>query len=151
MHSATAFFLALIIAQVNPLQLPNFLDIGGRSPAKVTAPVDFTPASRAPLQVTSLGDVPSLLSGSASFAVRLGSGAFVLGWQSSGGAGYELNLGPVSISDSSSVLASAQERGCLSPLVLYEYEPSPYCKKVRGVCALIHHMRPDITCVTSCC
>ena len=117
----------------------NLPNMPGSTASKVmvAAPANFSPASRKPLTVTSVSQLPSLLTGSLSLAARLGSGAFVLGWQPSGGEVYSLSLGPVEISDSSSVLTSALSRGIKQPLVLYEYEPSPYCKKVREVCCLL--------------
>ncbi|GMH92650.1 hypothetical protein TrVE_jg10870 [Triparma verrucosa] len=119
-------------------ELPTFTPVQKAAP-KVSPPVDFEPAPRAPLSVTSPSQLLPLLTGSVGLAARLGSGAFVLGWSPTGAdeGGYSLSVGPVKLSDSSSVLASAADRGIKEPLVLYEYEPSPYCKKVREVCCLL--------------
>jgi glutathione S-transferase len=88
-----------------------------------------------PLQVPK-GQLLSALTGSLALALRLGSGALVLGWQPgltppNNSTHYHL----WGFRDSSPLLA-----GCARPalpLRLYEYEPSPYCRKVReAICIL---------------
>lgn len=82
-----------------------------------------------------------MLGGSAGLALRLASGVFVLGWKVESvlkevpADKYSLKLGPFTVRDVSSVLAKAARPE--QPIVLYQYEPSPYCRKVREVCALL--------------
>ncbi|GMH78529.1 hypothetical protein TL16_g07837, partial [Triparma laevis f. inornata] len=145
MHNISVLVILLVLvgsrhADCLQFELPTFeFPFADSSAPKLSPPPDFKPAPRAPLSVTSPSQLPSLLSSSVGLAARLGSGAFVLGWSPTGGDtdGYKLSFGPIQLSDKSTVLASAAERGIQKPLVLYEYEPSPYCKKVREVCCLL--------------
>ena len=131
-----------LVANAQGLQLPDFklptIDFGASSVPKITPPSNFLPPPQAPLSIKSSRQLPGLLTGCTALGVRLGSSAFVLGWTpnistSSPTEGYSLTLGPLSISDSSTVLPTAEARGIREPLVLYEYECSPYCRKVREV------------------
>lgn len=127
------------------LNLPKFDFVSFSLPSNPTKPsVEPPPGFRAPPRAplsAKASQIPSLLTGSIALGVRLGSGAFVLGWQSDvvteDAPSGATPLGPVALSDSSTVLPSALARGIRQPLVLYEYEPSPYCKKVREVCCLL--------------
>ncbi|GMI51424.1 hypothetical protein ScalyP_jg3802, partial [Parmales sp. scaly parma] len=89
---------------------------------------------------------PSLLTGSLSLALRLGSAVTVAGWSPKVGLSdpnedeYSLKLGPLFLSDRS-CLSPSDERGIKTPLILYEYEPSPFCKKVREILCFL-----DIPC-----
>lgn len=109
------------------------------SSPKVTVPDDFEIPEPQPLTVTEGTDIGKLLSSSAALTARLGTGAFVLGWQVDDlnyqGEGYSLKLGPVSLRDSSGVLAEAPRPE--KPLVLYAYDASPYCKIVRETLNLL--------------
>lgn len=100
---------------------------------KVSAPSDFTPPEPKPLTVSDKTDIGKLLKGSAALAVRLATSAFVLGWKIDDlfykGGGYSLKLGPLSLRDSSSALANAPRP--TRPLILYGYDASPFCKRVR--------------------
>lgn len=100
---------------------------------KVQVPEDFEIPEPRPLSVTEGTDVSKLLKNSLGLVVRLGTGAFVLGWQIDDlfykGEEYSLKLGPLSLRDSSSVLADAPRPS--KPLIVYEYDASPYCKRVR--------------------
>ena len=111
----------------------QFTSIATSSSPKVTVPEDFVIPEPQPLTVTEGTDVGKLLKSSAALAARLGTGAFVLGWQVDDvnyqGEGYSLKLGPISLRDSSGVLADAPRPE--KPLVLYGYDASPYCKIVR--------------------
>ena len=49
---------------------------------------------------------------------------------------YALKLGPLYLRDSSSVLRGEVNRP-LGRLVVYEYDASPFCKKVREVCSVL--------------
>ncbi|KAH8077597.1 glutathione S-transferase [Aureococcus anophagefferens] len=74
-------------------------------------------------------------------------GVFVLGWRPSYVAAfgatllgeapkdgeYVLELGPFKFRDDSSVLPAARPA---KPVVIYEYESSPFCRKVREACCL---------------
>jgi glutathione S-transferase len=130
--------------------LQNFLNdfISQPSPAsskpKVELPGDFEIPEPKPLSLTETADVPGFVKSSLAFALRLGTGAFTLGWsienifyndQPAQPPKYSLKLGPLSIRDTSTVLEDAPrpER----PLILYEYDASPYCKRVREMINLL--------------
>lgn len=106
---------------------------------KVTVPDDFVIPEPRPLSVPEGSDIGKLLGASAALATRLGTGAFVLGWQIEDlfykGEDYSLKLGPISLRDSSSILAEAPRPE--QPLVLYAYDASPYCKIVRETLNLL--------------
>ena len=132
--------LCSLIAAAAALQLP------GRRP-QVSAPPGFTAPEPRPLAVTDNAQIPGLLRGSAALAVRLATGVFVLGWRPSYVAAfgatllgeaprdgeYVLELGPFKFRDDSSVLPEARPA---KPIVIYEYESSPFCRKVREACCL---------------
>lgn len=111
------------------------------SSPKVSAPADFQAPEPKPLTLTRISDLPSVLRSSVAFALRLGTGAFVLGWKidtlfaPENDGKYALSLGPFRIRDSSSVLGDAPRPE--KPLVLYEYDASPFCKRVRETINLL--------------
>ena len=111
---------------------------GSQSP-KVKVPDDFVIPEPQPLSVAEGTDIGKLLASSAALAVRLGTGATVLGWKVDDlfyqGDRYALSLGPLRLRDSSSVLADAPRPD--QPLVLYAYDASPYCKIVRETLNLL--------------
>lgn len=122
---------------------------GGLPP--VAVPLGFKRPEPKPLNATRLGeDWLSLLTASLSLALRLASGVFVLGWSPSFKFGdasepgkYSLQLGPVNLRDTSPILETAPRPE--QPLVLYEYESSPFCRKVREFAQLLDitvEMRP---------
>ena len=118
----------------------GFLDNIMTKPSKVTAPADFQAPEPKPLTLTRSSDLPSVLLSSLAFAVRLGTGAFVLGWKidtlfAPEDGKYALQLGPFRLRDSSSVLADAPRPD--KPLILYEYDASPFCKRVREMINLL--------------
>lgn len=121
----------------NGLKMGFFDDIlKSVKPTKVSAPADFVAPEPKPLTLTRLSDLPSVLKSSTALAVRLGTGAFVLGWKidtvfAPKDGKYALELGPLRIRDSSSVLADAPRPK--KPLILYEYDASPFCKRVREI------------------
>lgn len=110
---------------------------------KVEIPPDFQIPEPRPLTITSSSDIPSILKSSIALGVRLATSAFVLGWKidslfykdegfdkdSGTKKKYSLSLGIFNIRDSSSVLENAPRPK--QPLILYEYDASPYCKRVR--------------------
>mmetsp|Transcript_3430 Transcript_3430/g.5112 ORF Transcript_3430/g.5112 Transcript_3430/m.5112 type:complete len:356 (+) Transcript_3430:152-1219(+) len=108
---------------------------------KVSAPDDFQTPEPRPLTLTRPSDLPSVLKSSLALALRLGTGAFVLGWKidtifaPKNDGKYALTLGPFRIRDSSSVLDTAARPK--EPLILYEYDASPYCKRVREMINLL--------------
>ena len=80
--------------------------------------------------------------------MRLATGTFVLGWRpcfaevggvklfgTEPGAGeYALTLGPVRFSDDGlGPIGGAPSK----PIIVYEYESSPFCRKVREMCCLL--------------
>eukprot|EP00401_Gymnodinium_catenatum_P065692 CAMPEP_0117602702 /NCGR_PEP_ID=MMETSP0784-20121206/77727_1 /TAXON_ID=39447 /ORGANISM="" /LENGTH=365 /DNA_ID=CAMNT_0005405549 /DNA_START=9 /DNA_END=1106 /DNA_ORIENTATION=- len=121
----------------------------GAGAPRVSAPPGFKPPEPQPLTVTRPGDLPSLLTGSLALLLRLASGVFVLGWtprfsfEKPEPSKYGLQLGPVTLRDTSPILEGAPRPS--EPLVLYEYEASPFCRKVREVAQLLDitvEMRP---------
>lgn len=108
---------------------------------KVEVPPEFEAPEPKPLTLTRSSDLPSVLKSSAALAVRLATGAFVLGWKIDNffapedDGKYALKLGPFRLRDSSSVLADAPRPD--QPLILYEYDASPFCKRVRETINLL--------------
>lgn len=111
---------------------------------KVQAPENFVIPEPKPLEISESTDMGRFTRNTLAFAVRLGVGAFVLGWkidtiffkddESQESKKYSLKLGPFSIRDTSSVLNTEDPSAVPrpeQPLVLYEYDASPYCKRVR--------------------
>jgi glutaredoxin len=119
----------------------GFLDgILTKPSPKVQAPAGFQAPEPKPLTLTRTSDLPSVLRSSLAFLLRLGTGAFVLGWNvdtlfAPEDGKYALPLGPFRIRDSSSVLADAPHP--TKPLILYEYDASPFCKQVREMINLL--------------
>lgn len=106
------------------------------STPKVEKPKGFVAPEPKPLTLTRSSDLFSVLKSSAALALRLGTGAFVLGWKIDTlflnedlDNRYSLKIGPFRIRDSSTVLSSAPRPS--KPLILYEYDASPFCKRVR--------------------
>jgi glutathione S-transferase len=120
----------------------DFLEqLTGIKPAapKVTVPDDFVIPEPKPLSIAEGTDMGKMLASSAALAVRLGTGAFVLGWEVTDlnyqGKAYSLQLGPISFRDGSSILQEAPRPA--KPLILYAYDASPYCKLVRETLNLL--------------
>ena len=111
---------------------------------KVSVPKDFNLPDPKPLTVTRREKLPDLIQSSIALAVRLATGVFVLGWKietifAPEDGKYALTLGPFRIRDASSVLSNTTLRSTPEDpcLVLYEYEASPYCKRVRETINLL--------------
>lgn len=110
---------------------------------KVEVPPDFVVPEPKPLTITESTDLGLFLKSSLAFVLRLGTGAFVLGWKiddfffknDDGTTKYSLKLGSFSIRDSSTVLDGAPRPA--KPLIVYEYDASPYCKRVREMINLL--------------
>lgn len=115
---------------------------------KVDAPADFVPPEPKPLQITRAAQIPDLLTGGMALAVRLATGTFVLGWRLFGTVCFQdrpvwgpmltsdqyfLRLGPLVYRDGRSL----ESRPPSKPLIVYEYESSPYCRKVREAACLL--------------
>lgn len=107
---------------------------------RVQKPENFVSPEPKPLQIADSTDMAKFTKNTAAFAIRLGVGAFVLGWKidtffyepkDENEKKYSLSLGPFSIRDSSSVLNAENLPRPKQPLILYEYDASPYCKRVR--------------------
>lgn len=115
---------------------------------KIEPPADFIIPEPKPLTLTRPENLGDVLKSSVGLGLRLGTGAFVLGWQVDTLSApeddkYALSLGGLRVRDSSSVLDSAPRPK--KNLILYEYESCPYCKKVReaiNVLDLSVEMRP---------
>ena len=113
---------------------------------KVEAPPNFITPEPRPLTVTESTDINGLVTASIALALRLATGAFVLGWQldtilaptedDDGNEIYSLKLGPLRIRDSSSVLNQASMQP-VQTIVLYENESCPRCKRVREMMNLL--------------
>jgi glutathione S-transferase len=124
---------------------------------KVDRPKDFVQPEPKPLQISPSTDLIRFTKSAISFVLRLGTGTFVLGWKldtlfynendnnddDDGNKKpllYSLNLGPFSVRDTSSVLNLNNNDDVPRPnipLVLYEYDSSPYCKRVREMINLL--------------
>lgn len=114
----------------------------GKKTPTVTLPPDFQIPEPKPLSITRPSFIPSALKSSLALAIRLATGAFVLGWQidtlttpPSSDEEYALSIGPFNIRDSSPILATAPRP--TQTLILYEYDSSPYCKRVREIINLL--------------
>ena len=117
------------------------------APAPVKLPDGFKAPEPKPLQIGD-SEIPDLLSGAAALAVRLATGTLVLGWRPCfaevggiklfgtelGADEYALTFGPLRFRDDSSVLPAARPS---KPIIVYEYESSPFCRKVREMCCLL--------------
>lgn len=115
---------------------------------QVSAPPGFTPPKPRPLRVT--GDLITLLSAILALGVRLGAGVLVCGWRprlsfrAPAAGAYSLKLGPLHLSDTSSVLRGELPRPT-GRLILYEFDSSPFCRKVRDALTMLDltaEMRP---------
>jgi len=108
---------------------------------RLKLPENFELPEPRPLTVSSKTDLTEFAISTAASAIRLATGAFVLGWKidtilaPEDDGQYALRLGPFRIRDSSSVLERAPRPD--KPLILYEYEGSPYCKRVREIINLL--------------
>ena len=108
---------------------------------KVEVPENFELPEPKPLTVTASTDLVEFAKSTLALALRLGTGAFTLGWKiddifyDAPPGKYSLKLGPFSIRDSSTVLSEAPRPA--QPLILYEYDASPYCKRVREMINLL--------------
>lgn len=115
------------------------LNLFGRSQwPKVEAPPDFIAPTPRPLTITESTNLGGFVTASAGLALRLATGAFVLGWNletifAPEDGKYALQLGPFRIRDSSSVL----EQAPAETIVLYDNESSPRCKRVREMMNLL--------------
>jgi len=101
---------------------------------KVKVPDDFVTPEPKPLTIPEDTDLVEFGKSTLSLAVRLATGVFTLGWKIDSiffdePDKYSLKLGPLSIRDSSSVLDKAKRP--VKPLILYQYDASPFCKRVR--------------------
>ena len=83
-----------------------------------------------------------MLSASAALALRCGAGLTVTGWrpvlsmEAPEDGEYSLKLGPVHLSDTSAVTRGECPRP-KGELILYEFDSSPYCRKVRDACTAL--------------
>jgi len=108
---------------------------------KVEVPSDFVIPEPQPLTITESTDLVGFATASAGLALRLATGAFVLGWQidsifAEDDGKYALQLGPLRIRDFSSVLDESNQP--VQTIVLYDNESSPArCKRVREMFNLL--------------
>ena len=123
----------------------QFLYLTAVGLAPVAPPKNFVAPTPKPLSMTRPEEqIPGLLTGGAALAVRLATGVFTLGWSPKLVKAEEIGiekgiygfpLGPFAFRDTSSLLADAPRPD--QPLVLYEYEGSPFCRKVREAALLL--------------
>ena len=118
---------------------------------KVELPSDFTVPEPRPLTITESTDIGAFTTASAGLALRLATGAFVLGWKvdtifAPDDGKYSLKLGPLRLRDSSSVLDQAKQPA--KTIILYDNESSPRCKRVREMMNLLditYECRPSFS------
>ena len=118
---------------------------------KVELPSDFTVPEPRPLTITESTDIGAFTTASAGLALRLATGAFVLGWKvdtifAPDDGKYSLKLGPLRLRDSSSVLDQAKQPA--TTIILYDNESSPRCKRVREIMNLLditYECRPSFS------
>jgi hypothetical protein len=115
----------------------------------VALPPGFAPPLARPFVPT--GDYMTLLSAVAALLIRCLAGLFVVGWRPRLSfrpppkGEYRLRLGPLYLSDTSDVLRGAVACRPRGRLILYEFDSSPFCRKVRDACThldLVVEMRP---------
>ncbi|CAJ1934395.1 unnamed protein product [Cylindrotheca closterium] len=136
-------FVPSPLPQGSTTQVNGFLDnlmTATQSTPKVSLPADFVVPEPKPLSISEKTDIVEFAKSSAAFVARLGTGAFTLGWKIDSiffkdDDSYSLKLGPFSIRDSSTVLQDAPRPN--EALILYEYDASPYCKRVREMINLL--------------
>jgi glutathione S-transferase len=98
-------------------------------------PEGWEPPEPQPLSVPE-GEVGSVLTGSLALALRLASGVFVVGWKPEAfGESPQDKYSLFGFRDGSSVLQSCPRPA--EPIRIYEYEPSPYSRKVREACSML--------------
>ncbi len=101
---------------------------------KLQPPKDFKAPEPKPLSISD-GNYRGFLSGTLAAVARLGTGVFVFGWspfkQSDGPWPGTLGF----VRDGSSLLSSWKRP--LKPVIIYEYESSPFCRKVREACSVL--------------
>lgn len=114
---------------------------------KVSAPPGFVPPDPKPLTITESTSLAGILTSAVGLALRLGTGAFVLGWKidtiqapevnEEGKRQYSLKLlgSMIRLRDCSSVLSPSMQPK--KKLVLYDNESCPYCKRVREMLNLL--------------
>lgn len=151
-HSAESFNSLPSSAASKTILRGSFLDslndllpksVNKATSPKVEVPKDFVIPEPRPLTITPSADIPLFIKSTIAFVLRLGTGTFTLGWkidsllynQDENPNKYSLRLGPICIRDSSSVLDEAPRPKL--PLVLYEYDASPFCKRVRETINLL--------------
>ena len=110
---------------------------------KVKIPSDFILPEPRPLTITKSTDLGGFVTSSLVLALRLATGAFVLGWKvdtlfaPENDGRYALQLGPLRIRDSSSVLDGAITSRPTKRIVLFDNESCPRCKRVREMMNLL--------------
>ena len=98
-------------------------------------PDGWTPPEPKPLSVPE-GALGTTLGGSVALALRLAVGCFVVGWKpESMGSAPDGKYSLFGFRDTSSLLSGCNRPE--QPIKIYEYEPSPYCRKVREACSIL--------------
>eukprot|EP01040_Poterioochromonas_malhamensis_P001093 gene1093-1160_t len=124
---------SLRLSQIGP-KIRRFSTSLCSSHKDLRVPEGFTIPEPKPLAVTD-GNYLGLLKASAGTALRVGSGAFVIGWNPfvKGKGEWPGTLGY--FHEGSSLLESCARPS--QPIIIYEYEASPYCRKVREACTML--------------
>ena len=107
---------------------------------KVKVPAGFVVPEPKPLTIAEGTDLVDFAKSALSLGLRLGVGTFTLGWKIDSiffndPEKYSLKFGPIAIRDSSTVLDKAPRPS--KPLILYQYDGSPFCKRVRETINLL--------------
>lgn len=106
----------------------------GKNVGKIKPPTGFTPPTPKPLSIAD-GNYKGFVTGALATAARFGTGVFVLDWKPSN---KEAGPWPGTLGlfrDGSATLSKCTRP--VTPPIIYEYEASPFCRKVREACVLL--------------
>lgn len=125
-----------MISSLKSMKFRNSFNTKHYASKKLKLPDDFKIPEPKPLSVAD-GNYAGAISGALAAIVRLGSGIFVLGWKPLSSEKASNNWpGTLGLlRDTSSVLSTCNRPK--KPIIIYEYESSPFCRKVREACVML--------------
>lgn len=121
-----------VVAFIGKRNLSTFVKLSAAP--RIMAPEGFQAPEPKPLQVAD-GNYVGALTGSLALAVRLGAGTTVVGWTLSPKTKVDWPGTLGVIKDGSDLLADCKRP--TKPIIIYEYEASPFCRKVREACSML--------------